>query len=407
MPVFRQFVVKVHSRCNLACDHCYVYEAVDQSWLDQPRAMRPETVTAVAGSIARYGAQHQLGAVEVVLHGGEPLLLGFDRMQQLIAEFKATISPVAQLQLTMQTNGVRLDRRWADLFLTEGVRIGISLDGGAAANDRHRRYRNGASSYRQVVRAVELLSSDRYRPIFAGLLCTIDVENDPVQVFQDLAALGPPRIDLLLPHATWEHPPPQAEAGRARYGDWLCAVFDTWFDAPPVVGIRIFEELLNALLGGASRSEAVGQSAPESLVIETDGSLEQTDALKVAFPGAAATGYNVFDHSLDALGADPTAFGSGTGFDALSPTCQACPIVAACGGGLYPHRYRPDTGFANPSVYCADLMRLIVHIDERVQKELANTPAGAGRIRPEPARTGRRTAADPSIDRLPGPGLLP
>ena len=27
-----QFVLKVNSRCNLACDHCYVYEAADQSW---------------------------------------------------------------------------------------------------------------------------------------------------------------------------------------------------------------------------------------------------------------------------------------------------------------------------------------------------------------------------------------
>jgi len=27
-----------------------------------------------------------------------------------------------------------------------------------------------------------------------------------------------------------------------------------------------------------------------------------------------------------------------------------------CGGGLYAHRYRSGLGFANPSVYCADLM---------------------------------------------------
>jgi uncharacterized protein len=368
---FRQFVVKVHSRCNLACNHCYVYEAVDQSWLNQPRSMSPQTVNAIAGSIAGYAMKHHLDQVEVVLHGGEPLLLGVERMRDLLRDFKAIIEPATQLHLAMQTNGVRLDQRWADLFLAEDVRIGISLDGGAAANDRHRLYRNGASSYQQTTRAVELLSSDVYRPIFAGLLCTIDVDNDPVGVFSDLAALRPPRIDLLLPHATWEHPPPQAVPGETRYGDWLCAVFDAWFDAPPVVGIRIFEELLNALLGGASRSEAVGHAAPESLVIETDGSLEQTDALKVAFPGAAATGYNVFEHTLDQLTADPAAFGSASGYEVLSPTCQACPIVHACGGGLYPHRYRPGTGFANPSVYCHDLTKLIVHIDERIQAGLA------------------------------------
>ena len=38
-PPFRQFVVKVVTRCDLACDHCYVYEAADTSWRRKPRFM--------------------------------------------------------------------------------------------------------------------------------------------------------------------------------------------------------------------------------------------------------------------------------------------------------------------------------------------------------------------------------
>jgi uncharacterized protein len=41
-----------------------------------------------------------------------------------------------------------------------------------------------------------------------------------------------------------------------------------------------------------------------------------------------------------------------------------------CGGGHYAHRYRPGRGFANPSVYCPDLIRLIGHIRERVQIDI-------------------------------------
>src|ERR1043166_2879062 len=32
---FREFVLKVHSRCNLTCDYCYIYEMADQSWRAQ------------------------------------------------------------------------------------------------------------------------------------------------------------------------------------------------------------------------------------------------------------------------------------------------------------------------------------------------------------------------------------
>jgi uncharacterized protein len=58
------------------------------------------------------------------------------------------------------------------------------------------------------------------------------------------------------------------------------------------------------------------------------------------------------------------------GMAALSLTCQECPIVSACGGGLYPHRYRAANGFENPSVYCHDLARLIGHIQDRVMADL-------------------------------------
>jgi uncharacterized protein len=376
--LFRQFVLKIHSRCDLACRHCYMYEAVDQRWRQQPRVMAPETVGAAARVIARHAERHALPAVDVVLHGGEPLLLPPDRLGALVADLRAAISPVAGLRLSVQTNGVRLGgplgTAYADLFLREGIHVGISLDGGRVANDRHRLYRDGSSSYDQAVRGIARMTVAPYRPMFAGILCTVDVENDPIEVFTELAALRPPRIDLLLPHATWEHPPPGAREGATPYGDWLCAVFDHWFDAPPLVGVRLFEELVNALLGGASHSEAIGRSTPESVVIETDGALERTDALKVTYEGAARTGHVVFDDSVVDVLADTSALGDSGG--EASPTCRSCSVFETCGGGLYAHRYRPGTGFANPSVYCHDLRRLIEHVDGRLRRDLARLPSG-------------------------------
>ena len=87
------------------------------------------------------------------------------------------------------------------------MKVGISIDGYRAANDRHRRYADGRSSYDQVIRAIGLLRTPRFRHLYAGLLCTIDVANDPLAVYESLLELDPPRIDFLLPHATWDSPP--------------------------------------------------------------------------------------------------------------------------------------------------------------------------------------------------------
>lgn len=370
-PAFRQFVLKIHSRCNLTCTYCYVYESVDQSWRRQPKSISHTTVRIAGERIAEHAKRHSLDRVRVTLHGGEPLMVGHDGLRYIVADLRDTVDGCTDLEIGLQTNGVLLDEDFARIILAERIRVGISLDGGREANDRYRRYAHGGSSYDDVVAAVRLMSEPELRPLFAGLLATIDPANDPVQLYHDLAALRPGRIDLLLPHSTWESPPPAARDGQTVYGDWLVSFFDAWYEAPPVIGVRIFEEIMHALLGGASTSEAVGLSSPESIVIETDGSVERTDALKIAYDGAPATGYHIAEHSLDDVLRHPAIMAGLRGRAGLSPICQKCPIVAACGGGLYPHRYRAANGFDNPSVFCHDLGRLINHVKGRLQKDLA------------------------------------
>jgi uncharacterized protein len=105
---------------------------------------------------------------------------------------------------------------------------GISIDGDRAANDRHRRYADGRSSYHKVIRGIGLLPGARFGDLYAGLPCTIDVANDPLVVYESPMDLHPPRIDFLLPHATWDHPPVRASGAGTQSADWLIAIFDRW-----------------------------------------------------------------------------------------------------------------------------------------------------------------------------------
>ena len=79
---FREFVVKVHSRCDLACDYCYMYEMADKSWRDRPRRMSMDTARRIAMRIGEHVRTHQIPSIALIVHGGEPLLAG----RELIAE---------------------------------------------------------------------------------------------------------------------------------------------------------------------------------------------------------------------------------------------------------------------------------------------------------------------------------
>ena len=388
---FRQFVLKIHSRCDLACDHCYVYEHADQSWRGRPTVISPETVAKAGERIAEHASKHRLGMVRVIMHGGEPLLAGASRLAAIARALRRAIEPVSRLDLRIHTNGVRLDAEFCEVFLAEGVLVGISLDGDQAANDLHRRYLNGRSSYDQVLRAVALLREERYLPLYAGLLATIDIRSDPVAVFRALAGLAPPNVDFLLPHGTWDTPPPgkagplpdgrlpvrlAGEPGATPYADWLSAVFAEWTRDGRRVPVRIFDSIITTTLGGASGTESLGLTPSDVAVIETDGTIEQADSIKVAYDGAPVTGLDVFRHPLDAAAAHQAIRARQQGVSGLSPVCRQCPVVDSCGGGLYAHRYRTGSGFDNPSVYCTDLEKIITHVRARLRPEAAASTSG-------------------------------
>lgn len=369
----RQFVIKTHARCDLACDYCYVYRMADQSWRDRPAVMSPATVRQTARRIAEHADTHGLTALRIVLHGGEPLLAGPKRLGAVVDEVRRAVGTGVELTALVQTNGSRLTSAVLAELAESGIRIGVSLDGGRAATDRHRRHRDGRSSFPAVARGLRLLSEGEYRELFDGLLCTIDLASDPVATYEELLDFAPPSVDFLLPHGNWtDRPPGRAADESTPYGDWLIAVFDRWYPVPRrETEVRLFAEILNLVLGGQSRIESVGLSPVGFVVVETDGGIEQVDSLRSAYPGAAETALTVAHDAFDDALRHPAIAARQLGVAALGTECGPCEVRDVCGGGLYAHRYRAGSGFRNPSVYCPDLFALIRHVNARVRADLA------------------------------------
>jgi uncharacterized protein len=366
---FRQFLLKIHSRCNLSCDYCYVYTMPDQTWRNRPRMMSPALVSVVAERIAEHARAHSLDSVQVIFHGGEPLLSGVGPIVDALRKVRGAVDARVCVKFAIQTNGTQLTEAVLGVLESLDIQIGVSLDGDIIMHDRHRRYRNGRGSYAEVIQALKLLAD--HPSIYGGLLSVVDLDADPVGTYEALLEFAPPTIDFLLPHHNWANPPPRPAGASAPYAGWLAEVFDRWYDAQSQeTHIRLFEEIIHLLLGGKSKTEAVGLSPSSLIVVESDGSIEQTDALKAAYEGASATGLHITRDPFDAALRDPRIAARQLGFDALSHECQICPINVICGAGLYAHRYQPGTGFKNPSVYRSDLFALIMHIRTRLSGDL-------------------------------------
>jgi uncharacterized protein len=367
------FIIKVATRCNLDCTYCYEYNMGDDSWKRQPHYMQLDTVRTLAERVKEHAIARHLNFVAFSFHGGEPLLAGPDFYREAVRIIREVLGENIGCSFGVQTNGTLITEEIVDLFSQEKIHIGLSLDGPKKINDKRRIHASGRGSFDDVMSGIQWLNTPNGREIFSGVLCVIDHEADPLEVFEFLATLPAPSIDFLLPHGNWSSlPVGKADPDTTTYADWLIQIFDKWFDgAHSDVAIRTFEEIIEYRLGGKGHLETLGLSPVSLICVAAGGSIESVDTMKSVFPGAHQLHMDVFQHSFDDVLRHPLIQARQLGLRALSETCVNCSLVNTCGGGYFPHRWSSTNEFRNPSVYCADYIKLITHIWQRVDHELS------------------------------------
>jgi uncharacterized protein len=360
MAVVDTVLLKVASRCNLNCTYCYVYNMGDDGWRSQPKRMSDAVQTAVASQLGDL-ARLQGRPFSVVLHGGEPLLLGAPRLERLLGALR-TVLP-AECGLHLQTNGVLLDETVLDICARYGVGISISLDGPEDVNDGFRVDLRGRGSQTRVMAAIERLRAHpNAKELFSGLLAVVDPRTEPHEIYAFFKSTNAPSVDFLYRDGNYDRLPfGKAAADSTEYGQWMSGLLDCYLEDPTPPKIRVLDDMLKLTLGGMARKEGVGLSDYGIVIIDTDGSINKNDTLKSTQSAADvfSSHWSVLEHSLHRVVNTSEFEAYHVAQRPSSSVCQACPHLAVCGGGMPAHRWRAETGFDNPSVFCADQKLLI------------------------------------------------
>jgi len=357
-----QIIVKIAERCNLGCTYCYMYTAGDQSWRDRPAFLSRELRQRLVDRCREYLDADPHRQVTLEFHGGEPLLLGKEAFRDLLADIRSKLDPERVL-LCIQTNGTLLDDEWCDLFESHQMLWSISCDGPPPVNNRFRLYHSGESTAAAVERAIRL-SLARKTDRFGGVLAVIDPRTSAPDIVRYFHDLGVRDFDLLLPDASHASLPSHLPGfTMAALRTFLLSAFDAWIACgDPRFRIRLFAHMIRAIFGMRSGLDAFGGDLWGMLVVESDGSYQLLDVLRIHGVGEVATGLALEQHTLDDYLGDTVQR-----FPEACATCKACPIYRVCGGGYLPHRY-DGKGYDRPSVYCGVLYDLIAHIQSYLQR---------------------------------------
>ncbi|WP_242215349.1 radical SAM protein [Bacillus cereus group sp. BfR-BA-01383] len=367
LDVLRGFSFKIAARCNLNCSYCYVFNKGDSSWRRRPAIMPDDIFDSALGRIRDFCNETGRDSISITFHGGEPCLAGVERMDRWCQQVRTALDDVAKVRLTIQTNGTLLNSEWANLFRKHDISVGISMDGPKSIHDQYRLDHKGEGSYDSVIRGMSVLKE---AGIDFSILSVINFDADPLEVHRHFSALGPHGISYLMPDFTHD----TVQEVRRIYGetpcsDFLIPLFDEWwFNGYVDQLIQPFWSIAKMILGGDSNLDCFGNEPFGFLFIETDGTIEGLDVLRVCGDGFANTKYNIVQHSFN-------DFASSVGFNQSlifqgheTPTaCNKCVEASTCAGGYVPHRYGTINGFNNKSIWCKDILSLFSHIRNRLQ----------------------------------------
>ena len=286
---------------------------------------------------------------------------------------QARLDGLVRTNFSIQTNGTLIDEAWAEVFQKHRRQVGISMDGPQPVHDMFRVDHAGRGSHVQVERGIQIL---RHARVPYGILCVVTLGADSLAVHRHFMELGCKQVTYVLPHFTYDTIEPIHELyGPTPCADFLIPIFDEWwFNETTDIHIGDLRNLARIVMGGGSQIETVGNVPPQYVFIESDGELEGLDNLRACKDGISKINLNVqdadFQDILRANGMHGIAIFEGL---PLSKTCHACPECDTCGGGYLPHRYSSVNGFDNPSVWCADLLKLFAHIRLRLGVTIEET----------------------------------
>ena len=338
----------------------------DDGWRDQPKRMPDIVQQATVRQLAALyeKLRHR---IHVVLHGGEPLLLGAKRLRRLCRMLREALPEPCEIHV--QTNGVLLTDEIIDIFVRYDVGISVSIDGPSDVHNRFRLDRRGRGSYCRVRGGISRLTErEDARPLFTGVLAVVDPNSCPRTVYASLKATGAPSIDFLVRDGNHTRLPfGKARAESTEFGSWLSEVLDIYLSDPEPPQVRIFDDMLRLIMGGSASKEGLGTTDYGILVIDTDGRINKNDTLKVARRGAdrfEQEPWSILSDNLLDIVQSPSYLDYFSQQQPTAAICRTCPELHVCGGGMVAHRWSDERGFDNASIFCADQLLLISRMRE-------------------------------------------
>jgi uncharacterized protein len=384
----RLFVVQASPFCNLDCDYCYLPDRGNKARMSEATLKKAFERLFESGLL-----EHQL---TVVWHAGEPLavpIAWYDRAWEIVTP----MTPAGiKIEESFQTNGTNIDARWCEYFKRRGSRVGVSVDGPALLNDKHRTTRSGRGTFDRTKRGMDLLHANGIDFHVISVL-TWDALEYPDELYEFYVNSGVRRVGFNI-----EEKEGQAiestllrEGVTDRYRRFLERFLERVQREPGRLIVRELDGAAAAILGGpppgslAADEPYNDQAEPFSILsVDHEGGFATFSPELLGMSGApygAFTLGNVHREAYRDVVATPRFQAMFGDIEAGCADCRTtCAYFSRCGGGAPANKYFENGSFrSTETLYCRLTRKVVIDVVlENLERRAASqtprpAPAGA------------------------------
>lgn len=359
MVPFQLLIKPAGPDCNLQCTYCFYRRA--GKLFPQGRAHR------MSGKVLEEMVRQYLALRFPVScfswQGGEPTLCGLDFFQQVV---KLQMRYGCQGQVVsnaLQTNGILLNKEWCGFLNHYKFLVGLSLDGPKCLHDFYRRA-NGRASWERVMRAARLLSDHEVEFNILAMV-TRKSETKARELFHWFVDHNFRYLQFIpcLERLSGGGLAPFSATAEG-YGDFLCELFDLWWqNRDQGISVRLFETFVESLVQGRFTLCIFSPVCQGYLVVEHDGSVYPCDF----FVREDTRLGNLMEKPLNELFCSSAYKNFGKRKSMVADQCHDCQWLSFCSGGCQKDRVDSKGNPSANTFFCNSYRQFFSHAMPRLK----------------------------------------
>jgi len=368
-------IVKPTHRCNLACKYCFVDSCAERGEMDSKTL---ENMTLQLSELSG------INRVNVIWHGGEPLLRGLDFYRQAV--MLQGKYPNVTFDNSMQTNATLINDDVLDFCERNNITLGTSMDGPEDIHNLTRVYPDGRGSFQDVWTGVKKIKERNkdiekrtphgIRPAYLGGGSIVVLSKMNSKKLNEV-------YDFFKSHKIPIKVNPLIRSGRAiggyrnlgiepqEYGRALVDLFDRWFyEKESGIDVEPLSDVLGNLMTGKPVGCNFGENCRNGFVsIGPQGDIYpcgRFDGAKEYWLGNVNK-----NHLSDALQSRTHKVMAERSSENVVG-CSSCEYSGICNAGCMHNAYVQKGNIKDKDYYCASYKILFKHLGEALDIELKN-----------------------------------